>query len=232
MVDRAQDGSGSARDDSADRVLDDLVAKTLDVSPSADFLARVRQRVASEAVSTGWWGHAVPRGAALTTAGMAIVAAGLVAMLWLHDGGRAVRPAGEEVASAAAVVSAPTVEAPLNPAPDDATATTPTVERSPVAAPERIEAVARPEPEPAPTVQPEPAIVVSAAEVAAFRNLVARSSRRQLTADALPLKALDASIVANPSIEDVAIPPIVVERLPFTLDLEAFTPDPAEEVLE
>lgn len=176
-----------ARDALSD--LDQMLADALDVQPSADFTARVRQRIASEPMRVPIW-HGWRIAVATAAAGVAIAAAS-VAMLSKRG-----QPAPQVLSARSLPVG------PLRPADVRSSRSTLVVDRPLPVSGARAASVAAV----APT---EPEVLVPREDIEMYRRVIAAAQRmpRAFVVDA------PQDIVASRSISEITIDPIKIELI-------------------
>jgi hypothetical protein len=192
-----------------DQSIDRALREALDVSPSPDFVARVRTRIANEPASRSVWS----RWAVWTPVAAGALAAAIALAVWVAKPAREVRLPAPSVAEGKPDTTAAT-NVPRQPVPTvrlkpDTTIVTkiPVVSAFPSLAlgTSRRTVVARKEPE----------ILISQSESAALRRLIARASEAQIVVNDSPLSASDsgpdpsAAVQPLPEIQPLKIDPIV-----------------------
>jgi hypothetical protein len=167
--------------------IDRAIADALDVEPSPEFAARVRQRIASAPAPASFWS-----GWRLAAAAAAVVAAIGIAML----SSRAPAPAPVQASRTPSVAPPRAVDVGPSPAPVTTAGSVPTPARRPRVPPQ----VAR--------VTAEPEVLVPREEIEMYRRLIARAASAPR-----PVIVSTNDIVPPGAVSDITFDPIRIDLI-------------------
>lgn len=192
-------------DDSADESpIDRELRRALDVTPSPEFAARVRMRIASEPASTPWFR---PR---LVMAGVSVAVAVVVGVLVVPREQPSQQSANVALSSRPPVALSPagfgTVA--LNPAGPDSVALSPTGRDSVARGPSGSPAAAL---HPVPLSEPE--VLVSPAEMRGLLRLIALANLEDPSLESLLAAPTDPTPISAIEPDEIVIAPITIEPL-------------------